>query len=474
MEIVKKLKCTEKLDISGGPRKRYGALGLAVAGLIAACVPGRTQAAPPNVVLIMADDLGAECLGCYGSASYKTPVLDRLAETGVLFRNCHAQPLCTPSRVKIMTGKYNFRNYAGFATLKAGETTFAHLAREAGYATCIAGKWQLGGQKESLKAFGFDEYCLWQLFSYPVKDRGPRYADPVVWRNGEKEVWNGKYGPDVFSEFVVDFIERKKDQPFFVYYPMVLAHDPFVPTPTSPEWEMNRTGQSTRYFKDMVEYTDHVVGRILKKLDDLDLREDTLILFAGDNGTHVGIESKMKDGRVVRGGKGYTTDNGTHVPLIANWTGVAAAGQVCDDLISFNDFLPTVAQVVEAVAPENMDGVSFLPQIKGEKGCSRDWLYMYASLQHPWVKKGGLGDWVSGPGAVTIEPDSLAGGWETYVKQFARDKRWKLYSTGHLYDLSNDLFEKVPVLPGQDTPESAEARKYLESILRSVRSDQRK
>lgn len=446
---------------------RVAAVGLLWAVAFAPCrVPAEGVAGKrPNIVLILADDMGYECLGCYGSASYKTPVLDELAQNGVLFRNCHAQPLCTPSRVKIMTGKYNFRNYTEFSSLPPGQQTFANLLHEAGYATCIAGKWQLGGDKKSLAEFGFDEYCLWQLFSYPVKARGPRYADPKINQNGVVlDHTDGKYGPDVFCDFVNDFMVRKKNQPFFVYYPMVLTHTPFVPTPDSPDWNAERNKQSPAYFKDMVEYTDKLVGKIIKKLDAMGVRENTLILFVGDNGTSTQIRSKMIDGRVVKGGKGLTTDNGTHVPLIANWSGTAATGAVCDDLIGFESFLPTLVQTAGVSLPFASDGVSFLPQIRGEQGAPRDWLFMYASLKHPTVNR-----WASGPGVDTIEPGSKKQGWRSYVKRFVRDWRWKLYSTGHLYDLNKDLGELKPLLPAQDNPGSAAARKRLENILSSIK-----
>lgn len=426
----------------------------------------------PNIVLIMADDMGYECLGSYGSASYQTPALDRLASEGVLFSECHAQPLCTPSRVKIMTGKYNFRNYLKFAELPPKETTFANVLQDAGYSTCIAGKWQLGGDHAQIGKFGFDEYCLWQLISYPASERGYRYGDPTVFKNGEKFAdLTGQYGPDVFADFVIDFIERKKDGPFFVYYPMVLVHDPFVPTPDSPGWEIDRHRGNPKNFKDMVEYTDGLVGKIVEKLDDLDLRENTLILFTGDNGTHPLIVSEMEDGRSVQGGKAFTRDNGTHVPLIANWPGTAPSGKQCSDLISFADFVPTLAETAGAPIPPGIDGVSFLPQVKGQAGQPRDWLYMFARLRHVCVGSGGLMDWNNDPGNITIEPDSKDGIPANYVKCFVRDERWKLYTTGHLYDLQNDIDELEPVLPAEDTPESAAVRGRLKQILNSINSE---
>jgi arylsulfatase A len=165
-------------------------------GLAALAVPGcisaskrrgdKTHADKPNIILIMADDLGYECLGCYGSTSYKTPVLDELARTGVRFDNCHSQPLCTPSRVKIMTGRYNSRNYTNFGHFDFNEKTFAHVMKTAGYATCIAGKWQLMGRGAAGPYdAGFDEYCLWHMEdAFALYGTEQRRALPRLLSNG--------------------------------------------------------------------------------------------------------------------------------------------------------------------------------------------------------------------------------------------------------------------------------------------------
>ena len=190
------------------------------------CTPDKkAEDEKPNVILIMADDMGYECLSCYGSLSYSTPVLDRMAAQGVRFQNCVSQPLCTPSRVKIMTGKYNYRNYTHFGYLKSGEYTFGNLMKDAGYETCIAGKWQLNGlaYKDEIpewkdvdrpNIFGFDEYSLWQLTK--TKKQGERFSNPLIEQNGEVlELTKDDYGPDIFVNFILDFIERKKDNPFY-------------------------------------------------------------------------------------------------------------------------------------------------------------------------------------------------------------------------------------------------------------------
>ncbi|MEN6425530.1 MAG: sulfatase-like hydrolase/transferase [Phycisphaerales bacterium] len=415
--------------------------------LHAAPVVAQSTGARPNIVLIMADDLGYECLGCYGSTSYKTPNLDELARTGVRFDRCYSQPLCTPSRVQLMTGQYNFRNYKAFGIIDPRATSFAHLLKSVGYATCVVGKWQLYGsntEKTESQAkgsrpdrMGFDEHCLWQ-----VERRESRYRDPVIVENGTYRTdLAGRYGPDVFCEYATGFIERHRDKRFLLYYPMTLTHDPFVPTPDSEDWSARQDKADPKYFADMVAYMDKIVGRVVKKLDDLGLRENTLILFTGDNGTGVRIESKL-GGRIVKGGKGKTTDAGTHVPLIANWMGVAPSGRVCDDLIDFTDFLPTLAETTGAPVPMGLvlDGRSFLPQIRGEKGTPREWVFCH---------------FFRDPG--------------NPVKRFAMDKRWKLYQNDNLFDVAADPLEEHPSQASQDSPESGEARKRLRPVLDSLR-----
>src|SRR5688500_16000508 len=230
-------------------------IGLLVAscGILPAASAPRLLAADakPNLILIMADDLGYECITANGGQSYRTPNLDRLAATGIRFEQCHVQPLCTPTRVQLMTGRYNIRNYLNFGTLPRTETTFAHLLKKAGYATAVCGKWQLGQERDSAQHFGFDESCLWQQTRRP-----PRYANPGLEYNGvEKDFANGEYGPTMVNDFALDFITRHKAAPFFLYYPMILTHNPFQPTPDSPEWDPATKGEEAKnqvkHFADM-------------------------------------------------------------------------------------------------------------------------------------------------------------------------------------------------------------------------------
>ena len=275
----------------------------------------------PNVILILADDLGIEGLGCYGGLSYRTPHLDKLATQGIRFRHAYSQPLCTNTRIQLMTGKYNHRNWLSFGILDPRERTIGHYMQEAGYKTCIAGKWQLQsydppdypsgtgrrGTGMHPKNAGFDEYSLWHTGH--TEDKGSRYADPRIFENGAvRGDTKGRYGPDISVEFIERFLRDNRERPFFVYYSMALPHGPFEPTPKSPEWqnEEQRRVADPRYFKDMVEYMDHCIGRIVDAVDGLGLADDTVILFTSDNGTPQQIATRWKRG-VLRGGKGLTT-----------------------------------------------------------------------------------------------------------------------------------------------------------------------
>jgi arylsulfatase A len=330
------------------------------------------------------------------------------------------------------------------------ETTFAHVLKDAGYSTYIVGKWQLKGQGAAGPyEAGFDEYCLWHMEDF-TSGKGSRYRDPKIIQNGQLlENLQGRYGPDVFCDRILALIERHASEgsgPFLIYYPMALTHGPFCPTPDSPEWGQNVTDK--KYYRDMVAYMDKIVGRIVRKLDDLGLRESTLVLFSGDNGTPRGITSQMADGSFIDGGKGSTIDAGTHVALVANWKGTTPAGKVSADLVDFSDLLPTLADAGGVSLPGDVtvDGRSFLPQLRGQTGNPRDWIFC-------WYQK---------------DPSST-------LYRFARDQRWKLYGTGDynragkLFDVPADRLEANPIPPGQGGEEAASARRRLQAALDSMK-----
>lgn len=411
-----------------------------IACLLLAIGAASAAARQPNIILIMADDLGYETITANGGESYQTPQLDRLAATGMRFDECYVQPLCTPTRVELMTGMSNIRNYIRFGVIDPNATTFAHLLKNAGYATAIAGKWQLGREKDLPQRLGFDESCLWQHTRRPS-----RYASPGLEYNGEeRDFRNGEYGPDLVNDFALDFITRHKDKPFFLYYPMLLTHGPYQPTPDSKEWDPKFDGneqasRNPKHFGEMVAYMDKLVGKVAAKVDELGLRDDTLIIFLGDNGTGPGTMSQFK-GQPYRGGKGTTTARGMHVPLIVNWTGHVPAGKVNDDLVGSVDFLPTLGEAAGVELPRTvtLDGQSFLPQALGQAGVPREWLYT----------------WYSSNGS---EADKV---------EFARTKTHKLYRRGRFYDLTKDPFEEAdPLREEQLTGDQAEIAKQLRAVL---------
>ena len=361
----------------------------------AAADQANQNAGRPNIVLIMADDMGYEALSVNGSESCKSPNLDKLASQGVRFTNCFANPLCTPSRAKIMTGQYNVRNYIRFGMLDRGQTTFAHQLKAAGYKTCIAGKWQLGKETDSPHHFGFEQSCLWQhTRSGWSKESGKtfdrRFVNPLLEFNGvEKDYVGGEYGPQVCTDFICDFIDKNQEDSFLVYYPMILTHCPFDPTPDSSDWDPKRLGSTTykgdrndpqRHFRDMVAYADRAVGQIVAQLEKSGVRDNTLLIFTGDNGTDKPIVTAW-NGRKVAGAKGTMTDAGTRVPLIANWpAGIKNNGRVVDDLVEFCDIMPTLCEATGATLPPNYpgDGSSILPVLLDNSSArQKDWIYIW-------------------------------------------------------------------------------------------------
>jgi arylsulfatase A len=416
--------------------------------------PIRLAQDKPNIVFIMADDMGMECLSSYGSATYQTPNLDRLAANGVRFEHCYSTPLCTPSRVQVMTGLYNFNNYLDFGTLRLDQTTFANLLKDQGYATCIAGKWQLGGDASTMAHFGFDQHCVSHLGGITPEQNSiakGRYAHPQIQQNGRylpDEVIRDAYGPDIFCDFIIDFIEENQNKPFFAYYPMVLVHSPFGPTPDSEEWkeQTKRDDKDVRYFKEMVAYADKLVGRIFHKIEELELSENTLIVFTGDNGTHPTISSEMTNGSTIHGGKGTMPDAGTHVPLIVSWKGVSPTGVILKDLVDFSDFLPTFldASGKKYVTKHNLDGRSFLAPIRGEVGSPRHWAFCH------------------------YDPNFQVGGFQLHAGRWARDQQFKLYEDGHFYDVANDPLEKHAIQSPGSVVGAFPAKEKLREVLQSM------
>jgi arylsulfatase A len=402
-------------------------------------------AAPPSFLVILADDLGAKELGCYGHPTHKTPNLDRLASEGMMFRTAYSTPLCSPTRVALMTSRYGFRTgwlsligraYAPAEgtpeyDLGAREITFADVLKTRGYATALAGKWQLPGELPTLiHDCGFDEYCIWAYTHNLPKDakydgemkgdRTSRYWHPAIVQNGKHVPTTEKdYGPDIHTDFILDFISRNRERPFLAYCPTLQTHSPFDPTP-----DPTNPGRKTPPgFQSNLEYLDHLVGRMVTGLEKLGKRESTIIIFVGDNGTQ-------------GSGKGEVTELGSRVPLIVSCPGIVKAGVVSDELVEVTDILPTLAEFAGASPPADrvIDGKSFAGVLQGETTGTREWIFSYLT-----------------------------------DRRMLRSKRWLLEGDGKFYDCgdSRDGTGYVDVTNSKD-PVVVEARQRFEEILKDL------
>jgi arylsulfatase A len=388
---------------------------------------------PPNILFILADDLGAGELGCYGNRKNATPNLDAMARDGVRFETCYATPLCSPSRVEVMTGRYGFRtgftNFIGRVTtrkerLSADEITFADVLKQRGYATGLSGKWQLGlisQHPTMIHDSGFDDYFswAWKEGGLPVDakfDGSPRqrYWHPAIVENGKHvPTTPDQYGEDMYSDWIISFMRRHRNGPFLAYYPMCLVHEPWDPTP-----DLKHPGGKTEGgLQRNVEYMDHVVGKVLKSLDDLGLADNTIVFFCGDNGTG-------------RDGKATVTEKGVRVPMIVRGPGIRK-NLVSGELIDFSDVLPTMAEFAGATAPANIDGRSFASVLQGKAGPKREWIFSYLAYE-----------------------------------RMLRDGRWLLEGNGKFYDCGDSRNGSgYRDVTGSSDPEAVAARKRFDSIL---------
>ncbi len=403
----------------------------------------------PNILLIMADDVGSDAIGCYGGQSHPTPHIDALAAGGMKFHHGYAMPVCHPTRVSLMTGRYPVR--FGKAGQKWGDypdaaegSSIGDAMKAGGYATAVAGKWQLCMMKNDLeqpRRTGFDEWCLFGWHE------GGRYHDPLLYQNGKLRTdTKGKYGPDLYVEFLVDFMERnhKAGKPFFAYYPMALCHD--VTDDLKGRHVAYAKDGRWMSFAEMMGSMDDMVGRLVAALDRMGARKNTLILFLTDNGTpsasylYVNEKGKMirpktfsiRDGKVVPGGKGRLDDTGTRVPYIANWPGRIEPGSETGVMVDLTDLLPTVAEI--GGVPDDgvkRDGISFAPVLFGkERAKSRPWIYI-----------------------------------ENRGKRCVRSLAWKLYDDGRLFDMKKDPAEKSPLAKDAKKRQRAELQAVLDEIV---------
>jgi arylsulfatase A len=404
------------------------------AALLLTSLTALHAAGTPNVIVVLSDDVGLSRVSCYGAAPFQTPHLDALAATGLRFDRCYSMPLCGPSRGVLLTGKYPFRTgYLGNSSSLVDpqrHPTIANVLQQAGYATCAIGKLGQSASEndaQAPRALGFDEYMLWMGRKTPDRYWNPRYCRNGEFVQGQPE----EYGPDLTHEFLVDFMRRNRERPFFVYYSAVLAHTPFVRTPgTTPG-----TKDRAQILTDMVHYLDEQMARLVTDLDTLGLRDNTIILFTSDNGPYGDPLGTIR-GQPLHGIKGDVTEGGVREPLIVNCPALVPAGRVCPDLTDFADIFPTVLELTGVPVPAGirLDGRSIAPQILGRPGNPRQWVYA-----------------------------QLAGDY------FIADHRFKLYGDGTFTDIGDSPAAEQPV---RETDEAAmQAKRRLAAALGELRAD---
>ncbi len=423
-----------------------------------AAEPGRR---PPNIIFVLADDLGYGDLACYGQQQIKTPNLDRMAAEGLRFTQCYAgSTVCAPSRCALMTGLHTghciVRGNAN-VPLRPQDRTVAELLKEAGYATGLVGKWGLGEADSTgvPNRKGFDYF-----FGYLNQTHAHNYYPDFLWRNGEKVPLEGnvqsqtrgvaaqkaQYTPDLFAREALHFVERHRDRPFFLYYATIVPHAnnertraegngeevpsdaPYSDRPW-PQPEKNKAAMITRLDAD--------VGRLFDKLRELKLDNDTIVFFTSDNGPHREGGNKpefFRSAGPFRGIKRDLYEGGIRTPMIVRWPGHIKAGAVSEQVWAFWDFLPTAAELAGATAPEGIDGLSVVPTLLG-RGEQKSHPYLYWEFHEGGSKQAvRFGDWK----AVRLKPDGPI----------------------ELYDLKADLGEQHNVA-GEHADVVARAAEYI-------------
>ena len=415
-----------------------------VAGLAPAFARGASRR-PPNLVLIVTDDLGWRDTGYNGSRFYETPHVDRLARGGMEFSNGYsASPVCSPTRAAIMTGKYPARlgltshlqgahrlHYSKVIPppvrlqLPLEEVTIAELLKGAGYRTAAIGKWHLGGEGFLPGAQGFDVAVGGDTAGSTNSFFYPEWKKKIP-LNGARE---GEYLTDRLTDLAVQFIRQSANQPFFLYLPHYAVHVPIEAKPELiPHYEKKvRADDPQNYptYAAMLQSVDESVGRVLDTLDQLKLAENTLVVFTSDNG---GVSSREWRNRPItsnlplRAGKGHLYEGGIRVPLVVRWPGVTKTGTVCDEPVLSVDFAPTLAEAagVRGAPVPRMDGMSLLPLLRGSKRLNRERIYWHYPHYSPQLGR---------PSAAVREGD------------------WKLlrfFEDGHeeLYNLRRDVGEQ--------------------------------
>ena len=360
----------------------------------------------PNIILILLDDVSPDMFSCYAPYTPKgldhsgyTPHLDKLASEGVMFKTCYAAAMCAPTRVELVTGRY--ANTTGVyqngmwinersAYFLEDFPTIGRLMKDAGYATAIAGKWHEGAIRPYEKQGGFEEYCIWSSKSLMEKcdnykgwtggmeneTTTSRYWNPGLIKNGKVLYTKpDDFGPEICNSFLMEFMERSvaEDKPFFAYWPCVAPHGTRQGISTNPfRGEVGEMGKSdpeemAARFKSLNEYIDFLIGRMMNKISDLGIKENTLIIVTSDNGTAVTAKTRG-------------VERGCHVVNVMSGYQVVKRGAT-DELTDFTDIAPTLVEFAGATLPDgyNFDGRSLVPFLSGKTDTHRDWIYGYIS-----------------------------------------------------------------------------------------------
>lgn len=374
----------------------------------------KTDNEKPNIIYILADDLGYGDLSCYGQEKFETPHIDRLAEEGMKFlQHYSGSTVSAPSRSVLMTGRHTGNTQIrgnqevqpeGQAPLKGSVVTVAELLQDAGYVTGAYGKWGLGypGSEGDPNKQGFDEF-----YGYNCQRYAHRYYPEHLWHNQEKINLKNDgteritYAPDLIQEEALSFIEQHQDEPFFLYLPYTIPHAELaVPDddimarfrgkfPEEPH-SGNDYGENFNYggycsvenpravFAAMIVRLDRYVKEISNKLKEMGIDDNTIVMFTSDNGPHLegGADPHFFNSNgPLRGHKRDLYEGGIRVPFIARWPGTIEPNRVSSHISDFSDFLPTVCDIAGVNIPENIDGISFLPELKGKEQKNHEYLY---------------------------------------------------------------------------------------------------
>ena len=416
------------------------ALGLAITLLLFCSTNGAAQPRPPNIVLIVSDDMGYADIGVHGGSDIPTPNIDALARGGIRFTNAYVSgPYCSPTRAGLMTGRYPQRfghefNPDGPRTMRhtlglpLGETTMADYFRKAGYRTALFGKWHLGlGDEFHPMSRGFDEFFGFLDGHHSYVDPQLTGPDPVL--DGRKPVGEIGYLTEAFTDRAVDFIKRQKSRPFFLYLAYNAVHTPMQ----APEKYLNRFPQiadkTRRTYAAMLSAMDDGIGRTLAALREAGLEENTLIIFFNDNGgpTMQGTTINGSNNTPLRGSKRQTWEGGIRVPFIVRWKGKLTEGKTDSRPIIQLDVLPTAlaAADIKAKPGAKFDGVNLLPFISAKRSGPPHQALYWRLGENMAIRKG---DWKL---VKAIEG-----------RLFGADPAASAYLSGvELYNLSNDIGE---------------------------------